>query len=119
MHRLTLIYAAAGLAAVGYHFHGLWRPMELIMPLVHPDLQTWRSRRVPGQRIANGLVLGTLLLATLNSPLAQDAGAPPSGKPNPLYPDEAEITFQWNYECPSNRPARLFVVEQEEEDQTT
>ena len=74
------------------------------MPLVHPDLETWRSRRVPGQRIANGLVLGALLLATLNSPLAQDAGAPPSGKPNPLYPDEAEITFQWNYECPSNRP---------------
>ena len=57
--------------------------------------------------LANGsraIILGTLLFATPNSSLAQDAGAPPSGKPNPLYPDEAEITFQWNYECPTNRP---------------
>jgi hypothetical protein len=81
--------------------------MELIMPLVHPHLQTWRSPPVPVQRIANwarAFMLGTLLFATPHSSSAQDASAPPTGKPNPLYPDEAEITFQWNYECPTNRP---------------
>jgi hypothetical protein len=50
------------------------------------------------------LILGTLLFATLNSPRAQDTGALPTGKPNPPYPGESEITFQWNYTCPSNRP---------------
>ena len=78
------------------------------MPLLHPRLQTWRSSLVPSQRTANlsrAIILGTLLFATpLNSSLAQDKGALPSGKPNPLYPDEAQITFQWNYDCPSNRP---------------
>ena len=78
------------------------------MPLVHPRLQTWRSSLVPSQRTADlsrAIILGTLLFATpLNSSLAQDKGALPSGKPNPLYPDEAEITFQWNYECPTDRP---------------
>jgi hypothetical protein len=87
---------------------GLWRSMELIMSLVHPHLQTWRRvPLVPRQRTANwsrAIILGTLLFATLSSSLAQDTGALPSGKPNPLYPDEAEITFQWNYECPINRP---------------
>jgi hypothetical protein len=81
--------------------------MELIMPFVHPHLQTWRSPPVHSQRIANwsrAFILGALLFAGPNASLAQDASAPPSNKPNPVYPDEAEITFQWNYECPSNRP---------------
>jgi hypothetical protein len=76
------------------------------MPLVHPHLQTWRNPPVPSQRIANwarAFILGTLLFATLNPSLAQDTGVAPS-KPNPLYPDEAQITFQWSYECPVNRP---------------
>ena len=87
-------------------FHWLGRPMELIMLLVHPHLQMRRSPLFPKQRTANwsrAIILGTLLFAPLNS-LAQDTGALPSGKPNPLYPDEAEITFQWNYECPIHRP---------------
>jgi hypothetical protein len=50
------------------------------------------------------LIFGALLVATLNSSWAQDAKELVVGKSNPLYPDEAQITFQWNYECPSNRP---------------
>ena len=60
--------------------------------------------------LANGshaIILGTLLFATANSSWAQDSGVVTS-KPNQLYPDEAEITFQWNYECPSNRPCTFF-----------
>jgi hypothetical protein len=81
--------------------------MELIMLLVHPHLLMLTSPPFPKHWTANwsrAIVLGTLLFAPLNSSLAQDTGASPSGKPNPLYPDEAEITFQWNYECPVNRP---------------
>jgi hypothetical protein len=77
------------------------------MPLVHPHVQTWRSPPVPSQRIADwsrAFILGILLFASSNASLAQDASAPPSGKPYQIYPDEAEITFQWNYECPSNGP---------------
>ena len=76
------------------------------MLLVHPHLQTRSSSLFPKQRTTNwsrAIILGTLLFATLNSSLAQDTGVVTS-KPNPLYPDEAEITFQWNYECPINRP---------------
>jgi hypothetical protein len=75
------------------------------MPL--PLIRRWRHPLVPRQRTANwsrAIVLGTLLFATLNSSMAQEAGALVSDKPNPLYPNEAEITFQWNYECPTNRP---------------
>jgi hypothetical protein len=81
--------------------------MELIMPLVHSGLQTWKSPPVPSQRIANwsrAIILGTLLFATPNSSWAQDAGVVTTGKPNPIYPNDAEITFQWNYACPENRP---------------
>jgi hypothetical protein len=78
------------------------------MPLVYPHLQTWTGPLVLRRRSANRsrtIILGTLLIATLNSSLAQDTGAlPPLGKSNPLYPDEAQITFQWNYACPENRP---------------
>ena len=78
------------------------------MPSVHPDLQTLRTPLVPRQRRfsanwSRALILGTLLLATLNSSRAQDTGAP-TGKANPPYPGESEITFQWNYSCPSDRP---------------
>jgi hypothetical protein len=78
--------------------------MELIMPLVHSDLKTWRIPRDASQRTASwsrAIILGTLLFSTVNSSLAEGTG---SVKANPLYPDEAEITFQWNYECPVNRP---------------
>ena len=65
------------------------------MPLAHP-----------GEFSANwsrALVLGTSLFATLNSSWAQGTGVT-TDKPNPLYPDEAQITFQWNYACPASRP---------------
>ena len=79
------------------------------MPLAHSDLQTLRIPLVSRQRrsFANwsrALILGTLLFATLNSPRAQDTGAVPAGKPNPPYPGESEITFQWNYVCPIEKP---------------
>ena len=81
------------------------------MPLAYPSLQSLRTALVPwhGPRkfsanCSRALVLGASLFATLNSSSAQDASAQPSGKPNPLYPDEAEITFQWSYECPTTRP---------------
>ena len=79
------------------------------MPSVHPDLQTLRTPLVPRQRKSSAnwsraLVLGALLFATVNSPRAQDTGALPTGKPNPPYPGESEITFQWNYVCPIEKP---------------
>ena len=82
-----------------------------IMPLAHPGLQSSRTPLVPWHRqrkfSANwhrALILGTSLLATLNSSSAQDASAVTTDKTNPLYPDEAQITFRWSYECPTNRP---------------
>ena len=48
------------------------------------------------------LILGTSLFATLNSSLAQYPGVVTT-KPNSIYPDDAEISFQWNYVCP-DRP---------------
>jgi hypothetical protein len=82
------------------------------MPRAHPDLQTSRYPLAPGQRRfsatwSRALILGALLFATLTSPRAQDGGALPTGKPNSPYPGDAEITFQWNYSCPSNN-ARTF-----------
>jgi hypothetical protein len=92
-------------------FRGL--PMELGMPLAHSDLQTLRTPLVPRQRRfsanwSRALLLGTLLFATLNSPRAQDTGALPTVKTNPSYPAEAEITFQWNYVCPIERPCTFL-----------
>ena len=81
------------------------------MPLAHPGLRLSRTPLLPmpGQRMfvvnwSGALVLGTLLFATLNPSWAQDTGVVTTAKPNPLYPDEAQITFQWNYACPENRP---------------
>ena len=54
------------------------------------------------RRVPRAIILGTLLFATLNSLRAQDASALPTAKPNSTYPSDAEITFQWNYSCPSN-----------------
>jgi hypothetical protein len=94
--------------------------MELIMLLVHPHLLMLTSPPFPKHWTANwsrAIVLGTLLFAPLNSSLAQDTGASPSGKPNPLYQ-----TRQFNgiMSARSTDPARLFVVEREEEgDQIT
>jgi len=78
------------------------------MPLAHSDAQTLRCPLVSRQRRfsanwSRALILGTLLFATLNSSWAQE-GVVTTHKPNPLYPDEAQITFQWNYECPRDRP---------------
>ena len=84
--------------------------MELIMPVAHSDLQTLRIPPRQRRFSTNGsraLIIGTLLFATLNSARAQD-GALPSGKPNPLYPAEAEITFQWNYACPIDKPCTFI-----------
>ena len=83
------------------------------MPSVHPDLQTLRTPLVPRQRRfsanwSRALILGTLLLATLNSSRAQDTGAP-TGKPNPPYPGESEITFQWNMSCPSDKTLHIYL----------
>jgi hypothetical protein len=81
------------------------------MSLAHPGLQNSRTFLVPGPKQRKFslnwsllLILGTLLFATANSSWAQSASAITTGKPNPLYPDEAQITFQWNYACPENRP---------------
>src|ERR1700730_7432436 len=78
------------------------------MSLGHRNLQTFRTPLVLRQRKfsanwSRALILGTLVFGTLNPSWAQDTGAVTS-KPNPLYPDEAEITFQWNYACPIDRP---------------
>jgi hypothetical protein len=62
-------------------------------------------RRFSGS-CSGALIFGALLFATLNSSWAQDANELVVGKSNPLYPDEAQITFQWNYEC----PARPFPI---------
>ena len=75
--------------------------MELIMPLVHRLLQIATEQTT---KLSRAIILGTLLLAALNSSWAQDPGVVTTGKPNPLYPDDAEITFQWNFVCPANRP---------------
>ena len=79
------------------------------MSLAHRNLQTFRTPLVLGQRKfsanrSRAIILGTLLFAAVNSSWAQDAGAITTGKPNPLYPDESQITFQWSYACPENRP---------------
>ena len=81
------------------------------MLLAHSDLQTLRTPLVARQRRfsanwSRALLLGTLLFATVNSPRAQDTGA--TVKTNPAYPAESEITFQWNYVCPIDRPC-VFV----------
>ena len=81
------------------------------MTLAHPGLPSSRTPLVPCNRQrkfsanwSRALIIGASLFATLNSSLAQDAGVVTTGKPNPLYPDEAQITFQWSYECPTTRP---------------
>jgi hypothetical protein len=46
------------------------------------------------------LVLGTLFAAVLVSPLmAQDKMAPST--PGPTYPSGSNLTYQWDYSCPS------------------
>ena len=48
------------------------------------------------------LILGTLFASLLmNSALAQNKDEPPTG--GPPYPGGSEITFQWNYSCPSGQ----------------
>jgi hypothetical protein len=65
---------------------------------------------IPRPTAANlwrAIALGALLLATLSPSWAQDANAV-TNKPNQLYPDEAQITFQWTYACPESRPCTFF-----------
>jgi hypothetical protein len=65
-------------------------------------------------------VFGASLFATLNPSLAlENCALPPSGKPNPIYPEEAQITSNGIMNAQSTDLAYLFVVERgEEEDQT-
>ena len=54
--------------------------------------------------MSRALILGTLLFASLlmNLSWAQNKGEPqaPAGPP---YPGASEITFQWDYSCPSGK----------------
>jgi len=76
------------------------------MQLAHHERQTsgppGHHQRKSSRNWSGALVLGALLFTTLNSSWAQDADALPADKPNPNYPAEARITFQWNYSCPTN-----------------
>jgi hypothetical protein len=55
------------------------------------------ARLVP---MARTLILGTLFASLLmNSAWAQNKNEPPKG--GPPYPGGSEISFQWNYSCPS------------------
>jgi hypothetical protein len=76
------------------------------MQLAHPGTfgSHWQRRFSAGW--SSALMFGALLFASVNSSWAQ--GGLPAAKPPALYPDEAEITFQWNYECPTNRPCNFF-----------
>jgi len=50
------------------------------------------------------LLVGILLVAHFaNSAWAVDKIAPPEGPPNPPYPGDSQITFQWNYSCPNGK----------------
>jgi hypothetical protein len=51
--------------------------------------------------MSRALILGTVLLASVNSSWAQATGA--ANKPNPPYPSDSRITFEWNYSCPGSR----------------
>jgi hypothetical protein len=78
------------------------------MPLIDPDLERWSTPLIPRRRRfsanwSRALILGALFFATMNSSLAQDADALPTGKSNSPYPAESEITFQWNYSCPRDQ----------------
>src|SRR6516165_561376 len=81
------------------------------MSRAHPDLQNLRTSLFFGRgqpklspKWSRLLIFGSLLFATATTSWAQDTGVVTAAKPNPLYPDEAQITFQWNYTCPENRP---------------
>ena len=79
------------------------------MPLAHSNiLEHLRTPSLLGSgglpltgRVCSSLEL--LLFATVNSPRGP-TGALPAGKSNPPYPGESEITFQWNYVCPIEKP---------------
>jgi hypothetical protein len=51
--------------------------------------------------ISHARIFGTLLLASqfVNSASAQEKGEAPKAP----YPGGSEITFEWNYSCPSGR----------------
>ena len=100
-----------------YRFRRLSGPMELIMPLVHRLLQIATEQTT---KLSRAIILGTLLLAALNSSWAQDPGVVTTGKPNPSTQMTQRSRFNGIMSAPRTDPAHLFVVEQEEEeDQTT
>ena len=79
------------------------------MSRARPDLQNLRTsfgrrQRKLSPKWSRLLILGSLLFAAATTSSAQDTGVVTTGKPNPLYPDDAQITFQWIYACPENRP---------------
>jgi hypothetical protein len=81
------------------------------MSRARPDPQNLRTSPALGRRQRKLspkwpplLILGSLLFATATTSWAQDTGVVTTGKPNPLYPDESQITFQWSYACPENKP---------------
>ncbi len=51
--------------------------------------------------MSRALILGTALLVSVNPSSAQVTG--PTDKPNPPYPGESRIAFEWNYSCPSSK----------------
>ena len=48
------------------------------------------------------LILGIVLLATMNASWAAQ-GPSAAGESNFPYPRDSQVTFQWNYSCPSSR----------------
>ena len=94
------------------------------MPSVHPDLQTLRTPLVPRQRRfsanwSRALILGTLLLATLNSSRAQDTVR---RQAKLIRPTQVSQKSRFNGIIPARAtdPAHLLVGEREaEEDRTT
>jgi len=49
----------------------------------------------------SAILLGSVLLICqlTNSSWAQKGAEPPKDSPNPPYPGDSQITFQWNYTC--------------------
>jgi hypothetical protein len=74
------------------------RPRELVMLLRRLSL------RSPPLIVLQVYIFSISLFAPLNTSFAQQTNEVTTSKPNPVYPEDAEITFQWNYECPINKP---------------
>jgi hypothetical protein len=99
--------------------------MELIMPLAHSDLRTFRCPLVPGQwrfsaNWSSALIVGGLLLAPLNSHGRKMQVWLLQANPIRSIQTRHKSHFNGIMLAPRTGPAHLFVVEQEEAaDQTT